>query len=312
MNAHTYSWHDNCTILENQPAMKNSFMIIILGLLFILFISSCENENTLNLNDEFKIEFNNGRIISQKDILFYDRSAHLIYLKNDFELNQNITDFNVMISRETIYHGIIFSCSLSSMPTSPYYITDCFLYGKNIIEVGHYGESNDLRDDPRIMEAFENSKLLRNGISCKIDKVEIQSFENNSQVKCTITIQNNDRFNYYILDPQKMGDLDFNYFTGGLTLQNMDTRLPHLLRWSVYSGTWSKIDVDDLSLLKKESKVTYTFQSSDYHKMEPGRYSARFRFCGTEQCTPDINLNQKYGRVWVGQIYSEIDNIKVE
>ena len=109
-----------------------------------------------------------------------------------------------------------------------------------------------------------------------------------------------------------MGDLDFNYFTGGLTLQNMDTKLTHLLRWSVQSGTWSNINLDDLSLLKKGSKVTYTFQSSDYYKMEPGKYSARFRFCGTEQCTPNINLNQKEGRVWVGQMLSEIDNIMIE
>ena len=292
--------------------MRNLIMIITSGLLSVLFLSSCENENALNLNDEFKIEFNNGKIITGKDILFYDRSTHLIYLKNDLELNQNITNFNVLIAKDTIYHGIIFSCNLSSMPPSPYSISDCFIYGNDILEVGHYGESNDLRNDPRIIHAFENSNLLRNGISCKIDKVEIQSFENHSQVTCTITIQNHDNFNYYILDPQKMGDLDFNYFTGGLTLQNMDTKLTHLLRWSVQSGTWSNINLDDLSLLKKGSKVTYTFQSSDYYKMEPGKYSARFRFCGTEQCTPNINLNQKEGRVWVGQMLSEIDNIMIE
>ena len=148
-------------------------MIITSGLLSVLFLSSCENENALNLNDEFKIEFNNGKIITGKDILFYDRSTHLIYLKNDLELNQNITNFNVLIAKDTIYHGIIFSCNLSSMPPSPYSISDCFIYGNDILEVGHHGESNDLRNDPRIIDAFENSNLLRNGISCKIDKVEI-------------------------------------------------------------------------------------------------------------------------------------------
>jgi hypothetical protein len=277
-------------------------MILNLGLLSVLFLSSCEKENTFNLNDEFKIEFNDGKILTEKDILFYDRSTHLIYLKSDLELNKIITEFNVSVAGDTIYHGIIYSCYLSSMPPSPYFIVNCFQYGKDILEVGYYGESNDLRNDPRITDAFENSNILRNGISCKIDKVEIRSFENYSQVICTITIQNNDNFNYYILDPGKMGDLDFNYFTGGLTLQNMDTRLTHTLRWSVQSGTWSNINLDDLSLLKKDSKVTYTFQSSDYYKMEPGNYSARFRFCGTEHCTPNIHLNQKNGRVWVGQI----------
>ncbi len=292
--------------------MRKLNAILTLGLLSVLLFSSCEKENVLNLNGGFRIEFNDGKTITGKDILFYDRSTHLIYLKSDLQLNQNTTDFNVLITEDTIYHGIIFSCALSSMPPSPYFIVDCFQYGNDILEIGYYGDSNDLRNDPRIIDAFENSNLIRNGISCKIDKVEIQSFESYSQVICTITIQNNDNINYYILDPKKMGILDFNYFTGGLTIQNMDTKLSYPLRWSVQSGTWSNINMDDLSLLKKGSKVTYTFQSSDYYKMEPGKYSARFRFCGTKHCTPNINLNQKDGRVWVGQMLSDIDDIMIE
>ncbi len=293
-------------------AMRNFNMILTFGLVLILLLPSCEKENELNLNNEFKIEFNDGKTITENNILFYDHSTHLIYLKSDLELNQNITDFNVSIAEDTIYNGIIFSCNISSMPPSSYFIVDCFQYGNDILEVGYYGGSNDLRNDPRIIDAFENSNLLRNGISCKIDEVEIKSFENHSQVICTITIQNNDNINYYILDPEKTGDLDFNYFTGGLTLQNMDTKLTHPLRWSVHSGTWSNITKDDMSILKKNSKVTYTFQSSDYHKMETGKYSARFLFCGTKHCTPNINLNQKDGRIWVGQMNSNIENIMVD
>ncbi|MFA5974130.1 MAG: hypothetical protein WC780_17410 [Lentimicrobiaceae bacterium] len=292
--------------------MRNLILILTLGLLPVLFLSSCAKENALNLNDEFKIEFNNGKTITEKDILFYDSSTHLIYLKSDLELTSDITGFNVSVAGDTIYHGIIYSCSLSSFPPSPYFIVDCFQFGNDILEIGYYGESNDLRDDPRIINAFENSNLLRNGISCKIDNVEIQSFENHSQVICTITIQNNDNFNYYIPDPEKMGDLDFNYLTGGLLLQNMDTKLTYSLRWSVQSGTWSNINLDDLSLLEKGSKVTYTFQSSDYYKMEPGKYSARFRFCGTQHCAPNCNLNQKDGRVWVGQMLANSNNILIE
>lgn len=292
--------------------MRNFNVILTFGLLFILLLTSCENLNELNLNDGFKIKFNDGKILTEKDILFYDCSTHLIYLKGDLELNKNISDFNVSIAEDTIYHGVIYSCILSSPPPSPYFISDCFLYGHNILALGYCGESNDLRNDSRIIDAFDNSNLLRNGISCKIDKVEIQSFESHSQVTCTITIQNNDNINYYILDQKKMGDLDFNYFTGGITLQNMDTKLTHPLRWSIQSGTWSNITMDDLSLLEKGSKTTYTFKSSDYYKMELGKYSARFRFCGTEHCTTDFNLNQNDGRVWVGQMTSSIENIELD
>lgn len=292
--------------------MRNINVILTFGLLFILLFTSCENLNELNLNDGFKIKFNDGKVLTEKDISFYDRSTHLIFLNGDLELNKNISDFSVSVAEDIIYHGVIHSCILSSPPTSPYIISDCFLYGHNILELGYYGESNDLRNDPRIIDAFDKSNLLRNGISCRIDKVEIQSFENHSQVTCTITIQNNDNINYYILDPKKMGDLDFNYFTGGLTLQNMDTKLTHPLRWSIQSGTWSNITMDDLSLLEKGSKATYTFKSSDYYKLEPGKYSARFQFCGTKHCTPNFNLNQNDGRVWVGQMISNIENIEVD
>ncbi len=291
--------------------MRYLIVVLILGLLPVLFLSSCVNDNTSGEQGEFRIEFNDGKLITGGDILFYDRSTHLVYLKRDLELTSNAKDFKVSVAGDSIYHGVVYSCNLSSMPPSLYFIDDCFHYGNDILEVGYQGESNDLRNDPRITDAFKNRNLLRNGISCKIDKVEIVSFENYSRVICTITIQNNDNINYYILDPGKIGDLDFNYFTGGLTLRNMDTKLSYPLRWSVQSGTWSNITTDDLSLLKGGSKVTYTFQSTDYHKMVPGKYSARFRFCGTEHCTPEIKLNQKNGRVWVGQLLSGIDNIMV-
>jgi hypothetical protein len=298
-------------LLKKTYIMRNLIVISILGFLPVLFFSSCENEDKISFNNEFKIEFNNGKTITEQDILFYDRSTHLIYLKRDMDLNKNATDFYVSIAGDTIYQGIINSCNLSSMPPSPYFIQDCFHYGYDILEIGFNGASVDLRNAPDILNAFEKSHLLRNGISCKIDKVEIQSFESFSKVICTITIHNNDNINYYILDPEKMGDLDFNYFTGGLTLQNMSSKHTYPLRWSVESGTWSEVDLEDLSLLKKGSEVTYTFQSSDYGLMEPGEFSASFRFCGTKQSPQNINLNQKNGRIWVGQMLTEISNLTV-
>jgi hypothetical protein len=292
--------------------MRNLPVIIILGLLSVLSLPSCENENALNSSDEFRILFNDGTAITTDDILFYDSSTHLVYLKSGLELNPGITDFYVSVAGDTIYHGIIYSCLLSSMPPSPYYIVDCFQYGNKIIEIGYIGEESDLRNDPEIITALKNSNRLRNGLSVRFDNVAIQSFTDHSRVTCTITIQNNDNLNYYILDPEKMGDLDFGYFTGGVILENRDTRLSYPLRWSAQSGTWSNLNVNDMSLLRKGSKVTYTFRSSDYNKMEAGRYSARFRFCGTEHCTPGLNLNQKDGRIWVGSILLTTNDILVE
>ena len=153
---------------------------------------------------------------------------------------------------------------------------------------------------------------MRNGISCTIDAVEITPLDDYSLITCTITLENHDGVNYYILDPAKMGDLHFNYFTGGVTFKNTETKVRYPLRWSVPYAEWDNIAMDYFSLLEKNSRVTLTFQSSDYHRMETGSYSASFRFCGTKHHTPEFNLNQTGGRIWVGNIHSAIDDVIVE
>ncbi len=293
--------------------MKTSNIVLISGLIFGLYLISCESENDTNLNDsEFKVEFTDSTLITENDLLYYDSSTHLLFLKREFDLNQSISGFNVLVDNNKIYKGIIYSCHLSNPPPSPFFITDCFLYGNDIVEIGYYQGSKDLRNDPRIINALKNSNLLHNGLSCQIDSIIVNSFENYSEVTCTITIRNNDNINYYILDPEKMGELDFNYFTGGLYIQNIDTRVSWSLRWSISNPDWDNLTINDFSVLSGESEVTYTFKSSDYYKIDKGIYKARFRFCGTKHETSKFNLNQDNGRIWVGDVESNIDSILVE
>jgi len=293
--------------------MKTLNIVLILGLIFGLYLISCESESDTNLNDsEFKVEFSDGTLITENDLLFYDSSTHLLFLKWDFDFNQSISGFNVLVNNDKIYQGIIHSCALSSPPPSPFFITDCFLYGNDIIEIGCYTESNDLRNDHRIINALKNSNILHNGLSCHIDTIKVNSFDNYSEVTCTITIKNNDNIDYYILDPEKMGELDFNYFTGGLFFQNIDTKVSSFLRWTISNPDFAYLTMDDFSTLKSGKEVTYTFESSDYYKMDKGIYKARFSFCGTKHNTSKFNLNQKDGRIWVGSVPSLLDNIIVE
>src|SRR4030042_6545828 len=209
-------------------AMKIFSIVSILELILSLFLISCDPESNINRSDsEFKVEFSDSTLITEDNLLFYDSSTYLLFLKGDFDFNQTMSGFNVLVDNDTIYQGIIYPCALSAPPPSPYYILDCFLYGNDIIEIGCYGESNDLRNDQRIISALKNSNLLLNGITCRIDSIKVNSFSDYSEVTCTITIKNNDTITYYILDSQKMGELDFNYFTGGISFQNIEKRL----RW---------------------------------------------------------------------------------
>jgi len=293
--------------------MKSLGFVLILGLIFSLYMISCESESETNQTDSsFKLEFSNGILITENDLQFYDSSTHLLFLKEDLDFNQSISGFIVMVDNDTIYQGTIHPCLLSTPPPSTFFITDCFLFGYNIIEIGCYAESNDLRNDQRIINALKNSNLLLNGISCHIDSIKVNSFENYSEVTCTITIKNNDNINYYILDPEKMGELDFNYFTGGLSFQNIETGVSWLLRWSVPDADWDNITINDFSILSGDSEITYTFKSSDYHKMDAGIYKAQFRFCGPKHKTSEFDLNQDNGRIWVGDSNSSLDNILVE
>src|SRR4030042_1064147 len=294
-------------------AMKTFSIVSILELILRLFLISCDPESNINRSDsEFKVEFSDGTLITEDNLLFYDSSTYLLFLKGDFDFNQSMSGFNVLVDKDTIYQGIIYPCALSAPPPLPYYILDCFLYDYDIIEIGCYGESNDLRNDQRIISALKNSNLLLNGIICRIDSIKINSFADYSEATCTITIKNNDNINYYIIDPKKMGELDFNYYTGGLSFQNIDTKVNSFLRWSISNPDFGNITINDFSILKGGSEVTYTFKSSDYYKIDKGIYKVQFRFCGTKENTSEFDLNQKDGRIWVGDVKACIDSILVE
>jgi hypothetical protein len=293
--------------------LKTLNFILIIELILSLYLISCESERDTNLSDpEFILEFSDSTSITENDLLFYDSSTYLLFLKRDFNFNLSISGFKVLVDNDTIYQGIIYPCKLSTPPSSQFFISDCFLYGYDIIEIGCYGESNDLRNDLRIISALKNSNLLLNGITCHIDSIKVNSFEDYSEVICVITIKNNDNINYYILDPEKMGELDFNYFTGGLSFKNIETGVKSFLRWSIPNPDWDNITINDFSIITGDSEITYTFKSSDYHKMDEGIYIARFRFCGTKHKISEFELNQKNGRIWVGDSESSMDSILVE
>lgn len=289
--------------------MKTQNFVLIIG--FILSMFSCEKFTNQD-SSEFRLVFSDGSEIAQSDIQFYDSSTHLLFLKKDFDLNNFAPHFSVLVGNDTIYQGVKYSCLLSYPPSEPFYILDCFLYDRDIIDIGFHPLSKDLRNDPRIINSFKNSNLLRTGISCTIDKITIKSFDNYSEVSCKITITNNDRISYYILDPRKMGELDFNYFTGGLIFENIDAQTSSFLRWSAENPDWDNLTMNDFTVLSGKSEISYTFKSSDYYKMDKGLYTARFSFCGPQHKTSEFELNRLNGRIWVGNALSIKDSLLVE
>ena len=293
--------------------MKNNKTKLITGLFLSIILISCQKDNDEIDKDisGFSIEFSEGTTITEKDILYYDISTHILYLKEKLTLKQGASLFNVLVDSVVIYQGVIHPSVLSTPPSQPIFISDNSMYGNDIIQIGCYDGLSDKRSDQRIINALENSNLLHYGLKCTIDSINVTSYEDYSKVTCTITIKNNDQFNYYILDLTKMGDLKFNYYTGGLTFKNIETKISSFLRWSIPCD-WSNLSLEDLSLLKSGEQINYTFESSDYYKMDTGTYEANYSFCGTRHNTSNFELNQKDGRIWVGRIPYSFNNIIVD
>lgn len=289
---------------QNMDHLKYFATTIVLACLLL----SCEKNNDLADADVFLIEFSNGNRISENEIIAYDSSTHLIYLKHDITFP--LSDFSVFVDTTEIYSGTMHMCIMSSPPLSDISISDCSEFGPNILAI-HTKKSVTALNHPAIINAFKNSNRLRNGISISIDNIEVTTFASHSAVNFTVTIKNNDNFGYYIPDPAKMGQLNFNYYTGGLHFMNNATKVSSFLRWTTSSPNWSDVTLGDFSVLKAGASVTFSISSSDYYKIEKGNYSVWYNFCGLQFNASEFNLNQKEGKMWVGQVLAMVDSLVV-
>ena len=293
--------------------MKIIKLILCLGAFAYLLLPSCESDNDTIINEyKYRMKFSDGLEITENEIFFYDSTTHFLFLKNNLDLNQEASGFSVFVNNDVIYSGIFYSCILSTPPPETFFISDCLLYGQNVIDIGYYPYSIDLRNDPKIINALEESGLLQSGLTCEIDSIHVNSLENSSEVICKITITNQDMIPYYILHPNSMGELNFNCYTGGLSFQNIDTKSGSFFRWSVLNPDYANLTMDDFLLLPEKSEVSFTFKSSDYHKMVKGYYNATFRFCGLKYNVAQFELIQHNGHIWLGTSISEFDSLKVE
>ncbi len=140
----------------------------------------------------------------------------------------------------------------------------------------------------------------------------MKSLENSAKVYCRITITNHDRFNYYIPDPDKMAENVFSYYTGGLIFYSTENGTGSFLKWSEPHPDYGNVTIEDFSVLPGNSTISYSFESTDYYKMDKGLYTVRFRFCGLNNNTENLGLIQDMGRIWIGEAVAEIDGFDVE
>ncbi len=287
--------------------------INFLLLMVSFFIISCEENETDQIAgslDGFSIISNDKVVLHHNDIHYYDYSTHLIYLKknNSFLQSLNETaDFSVYADGVEIYSGQTLPGYSSFLPFGAVIRSQPSFYKDYIISIDfiQFRDSlgnvdPDLRKDPRIIEALKKYNQYHSGLDCDMVSVQYTSPD-----KLTIALQlsNNDTFNYYYLDPDKMGSNLFHYFTNGLIIWNFKNKKSftnHIVH--AKPEPWNSWDSDWLSLIKSnESKIiTITYDSFD--DIPSGQYEAFFEFPGLSYQIDKEDIARRDGRIWLGKL----------
>ena len=281
--------------------------------LLLALLVSCdqEPEEFRRSGEGLSMTIGDKVVLTASDIDYYDLSAHFIYLKgaNSFLNDKLIRDsFQVYADGEKIYKGVFHSWVMSSRPLGPAIYTPGMFYGDYLVPItyGSYTDQDgkkvppvDLRSDPRIVSALKSWNQLHEGLQGEIKSVQVNS---GGKVSLELELINNDSFNYYYLDPEKMGLGLFHYFTNGLHLwsptlrKSFDNHIQHVQPEP--ADSWS---MNWVSLIRSHEKKTIWIHYTNFDPISPGSYKLYFRFPGLSHVEKSA-LVQRNGRIWLGEL----------
>lgn len=250
--------------------------------------------------------------ISSNDIEYYDYSAHVVYLKNELIISDNTAwdisvfgkPFVVIANGERQYLGAIWPSFSSSMFSGPVINVAPRFYPDDIIHISYFRylsqQSQDPRENDEIRDALISTSKYHAGLECTFDTIEIldNNQENNTcTLKYTYTIKNNDIFNLFIFDPDKMGIGLFHYFTNGVYLSNENNSYQSITGHTSPGNSW---DINWLSLILSGDSITTVIKTS-YPFIPSGSYDCSFRFPGLSLIKEERVLPNS--RIWIGELY---------
>lgn len=287
----------------------------------ILFVGCEKNEIDFykELPDGFCIVANEKVVLNHNDIEYYDYSTHLIYMKENKSFVADIESigaFTVFADRMQIYKGQTVPGYSSFLPSGPVIATHPSFYGDNIISIGFIQILDSLgnvlpdpREDERIVEALKKYNQFHAGLSCEIKTVQYLASNN---VKVELILKNNDSLNYYYLDPNKMGENLFHYFTNGLSIRDFNNHKSYTHKIeTVQPEPWNSWKKDWLSIINGNESKTITITYNNFEEVVPGRYKATFEYPGLSYQVDKKDILQDNGQIWLGKL-NMIKEITIE
>jgi hypothetical protein len=285
--------------------MKTQFLII---LLFLTVFFGCQIDGNEVAPEDFQIINKGAVVLDLSDIEYYDFSSHIIYLKENNRLSgeyEKLQGASILVNGTEIYPLKIHESYSSNWPVGPHInrITDNF--GDFAFRISYnndpsIGGNQDPRNDPRIISALKKNNKYREGLSIETESMTRQG----NQITFRFKLRNNDLHSYYLLDPNKMGDGLFHYFTNGLVffdsqkMEYQQNKIPN--EQPASSRFWS---MNWMSVIKgKETKVfEFVYPFENVPTGENLNFS--FNFPSLElSISNGSDLDQNSGRIWLGNL----------
>jgi len=267
---------------------------------FILVNFSCGNDD-LPISESFQLKIADSMVYGSGQIDFYDQSSHLIYLneENSFSYQQE-GDFDVIVNQTAVYSGKIVPRYSSYLPGGPVIYTAPSFYGDYIIaiEFSHIaGQEADLRGDEKILDALRKNNQLRQGLVCELVAIDKTA---TGGVSVELSLTNKDSEDLLYLDPEKMGNGLFHYFTNGLILWDSDYR--QLTHHVSVEAADNNLSLEWLSVLAGNETKMISINYDSFDLIAPDQYTASFSFPSPGNLVTRNEVRQTDGRIWLGTI----------
>jgi len=275
--------------------MKRFVLMIVPALICGMVLTSCSLVNESEFTGKLWLKMGDGTILSTSDIDFYNMSMHRIYLKEKLPYLEKIHGtMSVYVNGIEIYECVFHSVICSHMPSGVYAfvgtstITVCFSPSSM--------DSKDPRSDERIIAVLKKKHLYHEGLRCEIQSVNYS----NGELVLNIELSNPDTFDYYYLDPDKMGIGLFHYYTNGptfLTFLNDQYQRYNHRETVIHPEETNPRKNEWLTLIKNGERKNISITYHNFDNIPVGNYKIYFSFPGYF-----LSKDRKLGSDMIGMV----------